>query len=233
MGGNHESTATAISHALGALHLNAQVDVLKNSNVYQTDPMGTGAGDQFLNAACLLDTSLAPIELLDLVLQIETDNHRTRQTHWGPRTLDLDLIFYGDEIIAGDRLTVPHPDYWYRRFVLDPAADVCPEWVHPTTGISIAELRDRLHAAEFRVSVSGDVDPDFLTAEFRTEFGDVRFEYVAEVTRPPASGLGIHVSGEPCQLPPMWLNAPPTSLESFVRDVLTAARGQCQRLESD
>jgi 2-amino-4-hydroxy-6-hydroxymethyldihydropteridine diphosphokinase len=228
IGGNQESTEAAISNALTAFRLNPQLKVLRSSNVYQTDPMGIDAGDRFLNAACLLDTSLAPVDLLDLLQQIETDNARTRETRWGPRTLDLDVMFYGDQVLTDERLTVPHPHCWYRRFVLDPVAEICPEWVHPTIGITAEKLRDRLHVDEFRVTVCGDVDPLSLASEFRSQFPAVQFKHVTEATGPPAAGLGILVSEEPRQLPPLWLQTP--SLDPFVRDVLTAARGQCHRL---
>jgi 2-amino-4-hydroxy-6-hydroxymethyldihydropteridine diphosphokinase len=230
IGGNQESTAAAINNALNAFRLDPQLNVLQSSNVYRSDPMGIDAGGRFLNAACLLESNLSAPDLLDLLQQVETDNDRIHETHWGPRTLDLDVIFYGDQILSSERLTVPHPHCWYRRFVLDPVAEICPEWVHPAIGTTVADLRDRLHAEDFRVAVSGDVDPETLASEFRQQFPGVRFENVTETTCPPAEGLGILVSDEPRELPPLWLRTTSLSLEPFVRDVLTAARGQCHRL---
>jgi hypothetical protein len=164
------------------------------------------------------------------VIAIGGNQESTAAAHWGPRTLDLDVIFYGDQILTSERLTVPHPHCWYRRFVLDPVAEICPEWVHPTIGTTVADLRDRLHAEDFRVSVTGPVDPVSLASEFRQQYPGVHFENVTEATGPPAEGLGILVSDEPRELPPLWLRTSSLSLEPFVRDVLTAARGQCHRL---
>ncbi len=230
IGGNQELTSEAIRNALNAIDLNPQTQVLRRSNLYQTDPMGIDAGDRFLNAAWLLNTNLTAINLLDLLLQVETDNARTRDTHWGPRTLDLDMIFYGDQTVTSERLIVPHPHCWYRRFVLDPVAEICPQWVHPTIGTTVAELRNRLHADEFCVTVCGDVELESLASVSQQQFPGVRFESVKDAACAPAAGIGILVSDEPRELPPLWLRTPSETLEPFVHDVLTAARGQCHRL---
>ncbi|MBR3218317.1 MAG: 2-amino-4-hydroxy-6-hydroxymethyldihydropteridine diphosphokinase, partial [Thermoguttaceae bacterium] len=98
----------------------------------------------FLNAVGVLQTCLEPLPLLDLLLEIEQRFGRVRLVHWGPRTLDLDLLLYDDKVISAERLTVPHPLMSQRRFVLEPAAEVAADWVHPTLGKTIRELLARL-----------------------------------------------------------------------------------------
>ncbi|MBQ3454021.1 MAG: 2-amino-4-hydroxy-6-hydroxymethyldihydropteridine diphosphokinase [Thermoguttaceae bacterium] len=98
----------------------------------------------FLNAVGVLRTCLEPLPLLDLLLEIEQRFGRVRLVHWGPRTLDLDLLLYDDKVISAERLTVPHPLMSQRRFVLEPAAEVAADWVHPALGKTIRELLARL-----------------------------------------------------------------------------------------
>jgi 2-amino-4-hydroxy-6-hydroxymethyldihydropteridine diphosphokinase len=130
-----------------------------------------------LNAAAELETSLAPLKLLDKLQAVEGDLGRTRSRHWGPRTLDLDLVFWESQIINLPRLVVPHPAAWYRRFVLDPLAEVAPRLVHPVKLVDICTLRERLLARPLRVSFAGGTSaykmelirllcPSFAAVEF-------------------------------------------------------------------
>ena len=129
--------------------INSAVEKIKSSpffwDIHVSDMMITkpyGYTDQpdFLNGVLVCSTMLSPIGLLDLMQSIENSAGRTREIHWGPRTLDLDLIFYDDEIISCERLTVPHPDMHNRRFVLEPAAQLVPGYVHPVLKKTVAEL---------------------------------------------------------------------------------------------
>ena len=99
-------------------------------------------GDQprFLNAAAVGQTSLAPRELLETLLQVERELGRERPSPGAARTLDLDLILYGERVIEEEGLSVPHPRFRERRFVLAPLAEVAPDWIDPVTGRSIREL---------------------------------------------------------------------------------------------
>ena len=106
----------------------------------------------FLNAVGVLQTCLEPLSLLDLLLEIEQQFGRVRLVHWGPRTLDLDLLLYDDKVISVERLTVPHPLMNQRRFVLEPAAEVAADWVHPTLGRTIRELLARLDSSPANLS---------------------------------------------------------------------------------
>ena len=143
LGGNLSKTRLAFGDALAQLQLRGCCDV-EMSRVKRTRPVGSEAGDEFLNAAASMQTDQSPEELLTTLHEIETTFGRTRTRHWAPRTLDLDLILYDDFVSNTRQLVVPHPAMWYRRFVLDPAIEVAAEMVHPILGESIAQLRERL-----------------------------------------------------------------------------------------
>lgn len=119
------------------------------SSIVETDPVGvTVAQGRFLNQAAVGETSLAAHELLERLLAIERDEGRTRPFAGAPRTLDLDLILYGDLVLSDPRLTVPHPRFRDRAFVLDPLAEIAPSMIDPVTGKDIAALqRDLGHRA--------------------------------------------------------------------------------------
>lgn len=117
--------------------------VVSKSQVFETDPVG-GPDNQgpYLNMVAVIETNLDPYALLRRLLQIEAEADRVRVVRWGPRTLDLDLLFYDDAVIDSTELVVPHPRYAERRFVLEPLSEVAPEhcpseWRHrlPAYGV--------------------------------------------------------------------------------------------------
>lgn len=144
LGGNVGDVPGAFASAVELLNQSGNVTALEFSPIYRTLPMGSAAGAVFHNAAAVFETTLNPLELLDLLQQTEGDCGRIRTVRWGPRTLDLDLLMYGDEVLTSPRLSVPHPTMWYRRFVLDPLAELMPNAVHPVFQSTINELRARL-----------------------------------------------------------------------------------------
>jgi 2-amino-4-hydroxy-6-hydroxymethyldihydropteridine diphosphokinase len=128
--------------ALAAKELRAahRVALVKASRVYDAAPLGPPQ-PRYLNAALELETELHPIDLLDLLQEIEQTGGRVRGVErWGPRTLDLDLLMYGDTVVRVPRLVVPHPGLAVRRFVLAPLAELCPDQVVPGTGRTVAQL---------------------------------------------------------------------------------------------
>jgi len=119
------------------------VEVVAVSQLRETDPVGVVEQPPFLNGAIALDTSLSPRAVLELLLEIEEELGRVRGERWGPRTVDLDLLVYGDERVDEDGLHVPHPRLHERRFALEPMAELDPELVIPGLG-SVSALLDGL-----------------------------------------------------------------------------------------
>ena len=154
LGGNLGNVPQTIVGALQSLSRVPGVRVERWSSFYQTAPVGDAAGSEFTNAAAQLETTLTARDLLSCLLAVENELGRERNVEWGPRTLDLDLLFFGDDVIDElPVLHVPHSGCWYRRFVLDPLFELAPDFVHPEKQQSITQLRDRLMVRPFRVDV--------------------------------------------------------------------------------
>ncbi len=116
------------------------IEVVARSGLRETDPLGVVDQPPFLNGAVALATELAPVRLLEVLLAIERRLGRVRDgTRWGPRTIDLDLLLYGDETLDEPGLRLPHPRLHERRFALEPLAELDPELVVPGRG-RVADL---------------------------------------------------------------------------------------------
>lgn len=136
LGSNLDDPPTQLQLAVSALARLPESRIAAVSPLYRNAPLVPAGEDpasqpEYVNAVAALDTTLAPLVLLDALQAIENDQHRVRRHRWGPRTLDLDLLLYGDECIDLPRLTVPHPGLRARRFVLLPLHDVAPDLVLP------------------------------------------------------------------------------------------------------
>lgn len=137
LGGNIGDVAATLRSALEALHALPDTRVARASRVYRTPAWGVEAQPDFLNSAALLETGLEPHALLDGLLRIEREHGRERAAdgaRWGPRTLDLDLLLYGDATIDAPGLSVPHPQMHARAFVLVPLAEIAPDAQVPGRG---------------------------------------------------------------------------------------------------
>ena len=137
LGGNIGDVAAALRAALAALDGLPGTRLLRASRFYRTPAWGVEAQPDFINAAALLETTLAPRPLLEALLDIERAHGRERAadgSRWGPRTLDLDLLLYGDAVIDEAGLVVPHPQLHARAFVLVPLAEIAPDAQVPGRG---------------------------------------------------------------------------------------------------
>ena len=140
-GGNIGEPLSHFRRARKQLAADPHVTVVGASPLYRTPAIGGPAGQpDYLNAVVEVTTSLTPHQLLQLCQQIETDAGRSRDIHWGPRTLDIDLLLVGNLIIDDSQLTLPHPRLQERHFVLLPLNNLVPQLRHPITTKTIAEL---------------------------------------------------------------------------------------------
>ncbi len=141
--GNREAT---IARALELLAAHPRVELLAVSRMRETEPWGFADQPSFLNGAAALRTSLSAVELLEAMLDIERELGRDRDgPRYGPRTIDLDLLLYGDGVIDEPGLTVPHPRLHERAFALEPLLDLAPELTVPGSA-SVADLLRELHS---------------------------------------------------------------------------------------
>ncbi len=136
------------TEAIGRLQAHPQCEVLRLSSFYETEPITkrkNQTGGWFVNGVVKIKTRLGAVKLLQLLLDIEAQLGRPLQHEkWSPRIIDLDLLFFNDEIIKTGPLRVPHPELHKRRFVLEPLAEIAPEFVHPVKGKTIETLLQHL-----------------------------------------------------------------------------------------
>jgi len=149
LGSNLGDRAAYLLLGLSALSRLPKTHLLRLSPVYETDPVGPPQ-PPYLNMVAELETDLSPTGLLAEMLRVEKALGRERRERWGPRTLDLDLLLYGDLVLEEAGLSVPHPRLHERAFVLVPLLDLLPEGRHPLLGQSFAELLASLDASSVR-----------------------------------------------------------------------------------
>ena len=140
LGSNIGDREGHINAALEALENKAEVQVKVVSEYVESDPYGEVEQDSFVNAAAKIRTLLSPEELLMLLHEIEDNEDRERTIHWGPRTLDLDIIMYDNLVLDTEQLTIPHADMQNRDFVLAPLAEIAPCLRHPILNKTVSEL---------------------------------------------------------------------------------------------
>ncbi len=124
--------------------LSKAVQIERQSAVYETEPWGVLDQPRFLNMVVAGETELTPSDLLHVLKQIEREMGRTAGPRYGPRVIDLDILFFDAEQIRTPELTIPHPRLAERRFVLVPLAEIAPDLVHPETGLAISRLLEKL-----------------------------------------------------------------------------------------
>lgn len=152
VGSNLGDKRKTIENGISYLADQPTIRITKVSDMIETLPYGGVEQDSFLNGAIRVETLLSPGELLDVMHEAEQREGRTREIHWGPRTLDLDLIFYDREIYEDEALIIPHVDMANRVFVLKPLMQLCPNYRHPILLKTVEEL---YRAALLRESAEG------------------------------------------------------------------------------
>lgn len=120
--------------------------LIKSSSCYQTAAWGKTDQPDFINQVLKLETGLSPLEVLKTILGIERQLGRERTEKWGSRTIDIDILFYDQEVVASSELTIPHPYLQQRAFTLIPLAELEPEFVHPVFKKTVSELLDELES---------------------------------------------------------------------------------------
>ena len=161
IGSNLGDRAENIRVALRLLKRSDGIRLSSVASTFETEPEGVKEQPRFLNTAACIQTRLTPGELLSTLKDIEKRVGRTPAGRWGPRVMDLDILLYGEKIISGESLTVPHPLMAEREFVLRPMAEIAPAVMHPGLGKTVRELLEEKEAGEVHSSRDGAVpDPD-------------------------------------------------------------------------
>ncbi len=150
IGSNMGNRKRNLDFAVERLKFTEECDVKKVSSYIDTKPVGFTHQDDFLNACIEIETILKPDELLKLLNEIENEAGRTREIHWGPRTLDLDIILYGDTVVCTDTLTIPHKEMSCREFVLAPLCEIAPYAYDPVSGDYVINMLDKLRKAQIK-----------------------------------------------------------------------------------
>jgi 2-amino-4-hydroxy-6-hydroxymethyldihydropteridine diphosphokinase len=139
LGSNLGNRSDYLHKAIEALSGNG-VAVVRQAGIYETEPLEVTDQPWFLNTVVEANTTMSPHQLMDVCLSIERENHRLRTEIKSARTVDLDIIFYDDQIIHESQLTIPHPRFRERKFVLVPLAEIAPDFIDPVSSHSIETL---------------------------------------------------------------------------------------------
>ncbi len=155
IGSNIGDREAYLNQAIDSLYDDDNCRVLAMSKFIETEPYGPVEQDNFLNGCLEIETLYSPLELLEKVNQIESEAGRTREIHWGPRTLDIDIILYNDEIVQERDLMIPHAEMHKRLFVLEPLNEIAPYTIHPIYKKTVGQLLEELKPASGCEGCSG------------------------------------------------------------------------------
>ena len=158
IGGNRGERKELINQAVKYISKKNHLAVI--SAIYETQAWGNVAKGNFLNQVIQIETSVSPENLLEQIQEIEEKLGRKRTETWGDRTMDIDILYFGDEVIQTPNLTIPHPFIQDRRFVLIPLAEILPDMIHPVLGKSNQTLLEQCHdRCEVEIFTGNQNDP--------------------------------------------------------------------------
>jgi len=157
IGSNLGSPGENCRAAMARMEAHESIAITLRSSLYETEPFGKTDQNRFVNAVVQIDTALTPAELLEALLKIEQDMGRVRKEKWGPRIIDLDILFYEDRIVQEKMLQIPHPGIPERSFVLIPMKEIAGDYIHPQLQKSMQALCETLAdpGKVRRISTSG------------------------------------------------------------------------------
>lgn len=138
LGGNQGDREKLLFRATEAL--NDHFQLIRVSKIYESEAWGGVANGKFLNQVAMISTEFSAQDVLEIIQQIEQDLGRKREDHWGNRTMDIDILYFEDEIVFTQNLKIPHPFIAERRFVLVPLAEILPDFRNPLTGKTSLEM---------------------------------------------------------------------------------------------
>lgn len=216
--------------ALKTLDSHPDISLTNTSPFYRSAAMGAGAGADFLNAVAECETTLSAPEILAQLQTLEKQAGRTEKGTWGPRGLDLDLLYFDDQISETSELTIPHVGAWYRRFVLMPMCDIAPDFMHPLYNEAQTQLLTRIDARPLNIQLigcdiySGNID------DLEHQFDEVTFE--SPLLPDPSEGLivvGKKSDGLKADVAQVDLSQLPGNNLEALKSVLQAVIGNCER----
>lgn len=140
LGSNMGDKLKYLENAVAAIRNDVNCRLYRVSDIIVTEPYGPVEQDDFMNGCMMLDTLYTPMELLRFLQKLEKDANRVREEHWGPRTLDLDILLYDDLVTEDEELIIPHPEMHKRAFVLEPLKQIAPNVVHPVLKQRIRDM---------------------------------------------------------------------------------------------
>ncbi len=140
LGSNIGDKLYFIKLAVSKINQNENCGIIETSSVYETKPYGNKDQDNFLNATVKIRTDFQLLELLDFLKGLERELGRQKSSKWGPREIDLDLLFYNNAVYSDERLTVPHREIEHRDFVLVPLCEIASEFIHPALNKKICDI---------------------------------------------------------------------------------------------
>lgn len=194
LGSNLGDSAATLRAAVEEIAALPNIRLVRQSGWHRTQPVGGPAAQaEFVNATALVETTIPPLTLLADLHKIEDRHGRARTERWGPRTLDIDLLLYGNEVSETEMLTLPHPRMTFRRFVLEPAVEIVPKMLHPVVGWPLQQLLVHLRRANDSLAI---VSPSDVTRQQLTDF--LSRNSAATLTESPKFETADH------HWPPLW-----------------------------